>query len=281
MHVGLFSIQTDYSIDIAVLARRAEEMGFESIWVAEHPVLPVETSSVYPGSASGAIPDDAYRLTDPFIALARASAVTEKIKLGTAICLVPERNPLILAKQAATLDMYSDGRFLFGIGAGWLREETQIMGGDFEHRWTQTRESVEAMKALWTADESEFHGRYYDFPPVYSFPKSVQQPHPPIHLGGVSPNVFKRVAAWGDGWMPYRITPVEVQRGRERLDELASDAGRDPASIEVTLFAPPSGVDLARRYEEAGGDRVLVELRAMGEQEALGLMEGIAAKMLA
>ena len=279
MQLGVFSVQTEYTIDIAVLARRAEEMGFESIWVAEHPIIPEKTTCPYPGSANGEIPDAAFRITDPFIALARASAVTEKLKLGTAICLVPEHNPLHLAKRVATLDMYSKGRFLFGIGAGWNKEETEIMGGDFEHRWTQTRESIEAMKELWGTEESEFHGKHYDFPAVYSFPKPARKPHPPIHLGGVAANVFKRVVAWGDGWMPYRITPVEVERGRQKLHELATDAGRDPASIEVTVFTPPSGIDLMKRYEDAGADRLLVELRETGEDETLAVLEGVLRKV--
>ena len=142
MNIGISTFPTDYSTDIALLARWAEEMGFESLWVPEHPIIPVQTSSPWPGSADGAIPKAYADIVDPFVALGRASAVTSTIKLGTGICLVPERNPLLLAKEVATLDMYSSGRFLFGIGAGWLKEETEIMGGDFPHRWTQTREAI-------------------------------------------------------------------------------------------------------------------------------------------
>src|SRR5262245_33923991 len=123
------------------------------------------------------------QLVDPFLAPARASAVTTPIKLGTGVCLVPEHHPLLLAKQVATLDNFSDGRFIFGIGAGWLREESEIMGGDFDHRWGQTREAILVMKELWSKEQAEFHGKFYDFPPVISFPKPVQQPHPPIYVG--------------------------------------------------------------------------------------------------
>ena len=146
-------------------------------------------------------PQPVYRsgkFADPFIALARASAVTQTIKLGTGVCLVPEHHPLLLAKQVATLDNFSRGRFLFGIGAGWLNEETVIMGGDFAHRWGQTREAILAMKALWSQETAEFHGKYYDFPPVISFPKPVQQPHPPIYIGAFGMgNVFRRVVTYG------------------------------------------------------------------------------------
>ena len=204
--VGIFSFEVDTSADPALLAKRAEELGFESFWVPEHAILPVRTTSPYAGSADGVIPEEYGRIVDPFVALARASAVTTTIKLGTGICLVPERNPLLLAKEIATLDRYSDGRFIFGIGAGWLREETEIMGADFDHRWTQTRESIEAMKQLWTQDEAEYHGTYYDFPPVKSIPKPVQSPHPPVYLGGKARNVFRRVVAYGDGWMPNRTS---------------------------------------------------------------------------
>ena len=280
MHVGISTFPTDYSIDIALLAKRAEEMGFESLWVPEHPVLPVEMSTPWPGSADGVLPKVYADVVDPFIALARASAVTTNLKLGTGICLLPERNPLLLAKEVATLDMYSGGRFLFGIGAGWLKEETEIMGGDFPHRWTQTHEAVEAMKQLWTTTKSEYHGRYYDFPPVYSFPRPVQRPHPPVLLGGMAPNVLKRVVAWGDGWFPNRVTPQEVARGRATLDELAEAAGRDPASIEISIFGKPADPDELKRFEDAGAVRVAVRLETASEEESLAELERIARAVL-
>ena len=142
MKIGIFVFETAHSVDTAILAKRAEELGFEAFWVPEHAVIPVKTTSPFRGSPDGVIPDSYKRIVDPFIALARAAAVTQTIKLGTGVCLVPERNPLILAKEVATLDHFSGGRFIFGIGAGWLKEETEIMGGDFSHRWTQTREAI-------------------------------------------------------------------------------------------------------------------------------------------
>ena len=258
MNIGISTVPTDYSTDIALLARWAEEMGFESLWVPEHTIIPVETSTPWPGSPDGVIPKEYADIADPFVALGRASAVTSTLKLGTGICLVPERNPLLLAKEVATLDMYSSGRFLFGIGAGWLREETEIMGGDFPHRWTQTREAIMAMKSLWTDVESEYHGRYYDFPPVYSFPRSVQRPHPPVYLGGKARNVFKRVVEWGDGWMPVGVTPDEVRSGRRTLDDLAAEAGRDPGSISVSVFGLAADRGRITEFFDAGADRVMV-----------------------
>ena len=267
MNIGISTFPTDYSTDIALLARWAEEMGFESLWVPEHPIIPVETSSPWPGSADGVIPKAYADIVDPFVALGRASAVTSTIKLGTGICLVPERNPLLLAKEVATLDMYSSGRFLFGIGAGWLKEETEIMGGDFPHRWTQTREAILAMKSLWTEVESEYHGRYYDFPPVYSFPRSVQRPHPPVYLGGMARNVFKRVVEWGDGWMPNRVTPDDIRSGRQKLDALAVEAGRAPDSISISVFGQPADRDLISDLFDAGADRVMVPVETADADE--------------
>ena len=280
MNIGISTFPTDYSIDIALLAKRAEEMGFESLWVPEHPIIPVSTSSPWPGSPDGVIPKVYADIVDPFVALGRASAVTSTLKLGTGICLVPERNPLLLAKEVATLDMYSGGRFLFGVGAGWLKEETEIMGGDFPRRWTQTREAVLAMKSLWTEVKSEHHGRYYDFPPVYSFPRSVQRPHPPVYLGGMARRVFARVVEWGDGWMPNRVTPDDVRAGRDRLNSLAADAGRDPASINISVFGQPADRALTDALFAAGADRVMIRVETADEGDTYAQLERIAASVL-
>ena len=185
MDTGISTYLSSQTTDVAALAQRAESAGFESFWLPEHPVVPVNTTSRYGGTADGSIPAFMNDLGDPLIGLAAASGSTHRIRLGTAISLVPEHNPLLQAKQIATLDLLSSGRFVFGIGAGWLKEETEIMGGDFERRWSQTREAVSAMKELWTKDEAEFHGRFYDFPPVRCSPKPIQKPHPPVLLGGV------------------------------------------------------------------------------------------------
>jgi probable F420-dependent oxidoreductase len=270
MNVGISLPLPAYHVDPAFIARTAEALGFESLWCAEHPFVPVYTTTRFPGSPDGIIPESYAHFVDPFVALARASAVTRRIQLGTGVVLVPERHPLLLAKEVATLDLFSGGRFLFGVGAGWLREETQIMGGDFEHRWTQVRESVLAMKELWTKTEAEFHGRYHSFPPVKSFPKPAQKPHPPVILGGLAPNVLQRIVAWGDGWLPNRITPEQVRESRATLDGLAKDAGRDPSRITISVYGQPADRGLIRRFHQAGATRVIIRPPAVGTEAEMG-----------
>ena len=212
MRIGVSATASERHGDIALVARKIEELGFESMWLPEHPVIPANHNTKYGGTSDGSIPQGMYHQVNPFIALARASATTETLKLGTGICLVTEHNPLDLAKQISTLDHYSGGRFLFGIGTGWFREESEVMGADFDHRWTQAREHVLAMKELWTKEEAEFHGTYVDFPPVHCNPKPAQQPHPPVMLGGNAKNVLQRVVRWADGWMPIGVTPEDIKR---------------------------------------------------------------------
>jgi probable F420-dependent oxidoreductase len=281
MNVGVSARVSSHSLDVAVVAQTAESLGFESLWLPEHSIMPVHVTTRYQGSPDGSIPPSMSDMGDPFVGLARASAVTKTLKLGTGICLVPERNPLLLAKEIATLDHLSQGRFLFGIGAGWLREETEIMGGDFVHRWGQTREAILAMKELWTKDEAEYHGKFYDFPPVRSFPKPFQKPHPPIFLGGSARNVLQRVVAWGDGWMPTRATPEDIKQARAALDELASAAGRHPASIEITVYGETCDREALKRFEEAGADRVIVRPQTTEGAAALSELERVAKQLLA
>jgi probable F420-dependent oxidoreductase len=269
MTVGTSVPLPAYEFDPAFVAKKAEELGFESIWYAEHPVLPVQSASPFP-SSGGEIPESYAHFTDPYMALARASGVTTTIKLGTGITLVPERNPLLLAKEIATLDRYSGGRFLFGIGTGWNREETEIMGGDFDHRWTQTREAVAALKELWTKDEAEYHGRYFSFPPVRCNPKPLQDPHPPVILGGMARNVLRRVATVADGWLPNRVTPAQVEEGRKTLDTLAAELGRDPTSLTISVYGQPADRELVQSYLNAGANRVVVRPEVGGSNEAIG-----------
>jgi probable F420-dependent oxidoreductase len=270
MNVGISVPLPAYAVDVAFMARTAEALGFESFWCAEHPFIPVHSTSRFPGSEDGVIPETYAHFVDPFVALARASGVTTRMRLGTGIVLVPERHPLLLAKEISTLDLFSGGRFLFGIGAGWLREETQLMGGDFDHRWSQTRESVLAMKELWTKPEAEFHGTYYDFPPVKSNPKPAQKPHPPVILGGHATNVLPRVVAWGDGWLPNRTTPEQLHESRLTLDRLAKDAGRDPATITISVHGQPADRDLIRRFHDAGATRVIVRPPSVKTESEMG-----------
>ena len=276
MDIGVFASLSAEAVDVAELAQRVEAAGFESFWMPEHPVMPVHTTSQYRGTPDGSVPPYMYNMVDPYMALSRASAVTSTIKLGTSISLIPERNPLMLAKVIATLDHYSGGRFILGVGAGWHREETTIMGGNFDHRWTQTRENVQAMKELWTQEQAEFHGTYVDFPPVYCDPKPAQQPHPPVLLGGAAPNLFRRIVGWADGWLPSGASVEQVKAGRATLDELAEAAGRDPASFQVTIFNVPGDKDTLQQYAEAGADRVILSLPNAREAGALDEVDKLA-----
>ena len=258
MNVGVSVPLPAYLVDVGLMAKKAEELGFESFWCAEHPCMPVHSTSRFPGSADGVIPESYSHFVDPFVALARASGMTSRIKLATGIVLVPERHPILLAKEVSTLDLFSGGRFMFGIGAGWHREETELMGGDFDHRWTQTRESVLAMKELWTKTEAAWQGHYYKFPAVRSYPKPKQQPHPPVLLGGAAKSVLQRIVAWGDGWLPNRVTPEQLRESRATLDRLAKDAGRDPSKITISVYGQPPDRDLIKRLHDAGATRVVV-----------------------
>ena len=281
MNVGISVPLPAYDVDVASMAKTAEALGFESLWCAEHPIMPVHSKSRFPGSADGVIPESYSHFVDPFVALARASGVTRTLKLGTGITLVPERNPLLLAKEISTLDLFSGGRFLFGIGTGWHREETTIMGGDFDHRWSQAREAVLVMKELWTKQEAEFHGKYYDFPPVRSYPKPAQKPHPPVILGDHAKNVLERVVEWGDGWLPNRATPAEVEASRNKLGAIAKQAGRDPAEITISAFGQPADRDLVHRFLDAGATRVIIRPpAAKTEQEMQKALEDIARTVL-
>ena len=281
MKIGVNTSINSESLDVALLAQKAEELGFESFFVPEHTIMPVNPETRYHGSADGSIPAGMAYMADPLISLARASAATQHIKLGTAVLLVPEHNPLLLAKEVATLDYLSGGRFLFGIGAGWLREESEIMGGDFDHRWGQTREAIGAMKELWTKDEAEYHGKYYDFPPVKCNPKPASKPHPPVLIGSVSSKVFRRVAQWADGWIPVRVTPDDIRRGRAAIDELAAANGRDPSTIEITASGlSADDPDAVRAFDGTGADRVIVRLENSRGEEALRELERMASKVL-
>lgn len=255
MKLGLFFTAGEGSVDIADVARATEARGFGSLWVGEHVLMPAEYEHVYPGSEDGVAPSFAGLLSSPLIALARAAAVTERIQLGTGVCLLPLHEPIALAKDIATLDRDSGGRFLFGVGGGWLREETEILGGDFPRRWRQIADSVAAMKTLWRDDLSQHDGPYTRFPAVRMRPKPHQRPHPPVLLGGASPRIFARIAAWGDGWIPGVSSAAELREGREPLFEAAVKAGRDPTELVLVAFGLPDALRTAAD---------VAELRALG-----------------
>ena len=256
MRLGLFLFPTDYTLDPARTGQLAEERGFDALLFPEHTHIPASRKTPYP--SGGELPREYFHTYDPFVALTAAAAATERIKLGTGICLIVERDPITTAKEAASVDQLSGGRFLFGVGAGWNREEMENHGTDPRRRFDVMRERVEAMKALWTEDEAEYHGEFVDFDPVWSFPKPVQSPHPPVIVGGTGEKVLDRVVAFGDEWMPNR-TPIDELGGRiAELQRKAQDAGRD--AIPVSQFGGPHDADELKRYEEAGVSRVFLRL---------------------
>ena len=282
MHIGITIFLTNYTIDIVTLARHMEKMGFESLWVPEHPVIPAEMRTPWPGSKEGVLPDWYKRTIDPFVGLAAAAGATTKLKLGTGICLVPERNPLYTAKEVATLDQVSKGRFLFGIGAGWLREESELFGVDFPRRWTQTREHVMAMKALWNGELSEYSGKYVRFPKLWCHPKPVQKPHPPILIAGELDKAAQRVADFGDGWFPRgrAIDAKGVEQGRKKIEALYRERGRDPKSITISIFGADADKASNKSFADAGAERVIHMIRSEDEKKSLQTLEKIAGNVL-
>jgi len=255
---GVSYFPTDDAVEPGQLARMAEERGFESVFVTEHTHIPLSRDTAYP--AGGELPREYFRIYDPFVALMSMAAATERIKVGTAICLLVERDPITTAKEVASVDRLSGGRMLFGVGAGWNLEEMRNHGTDPEQRFSILRERVEACKAMWTQEEASYRGRHVDFDRIASFPKPLQEPHPPVLIGGNGPTVHKRVLAYGDGWFPNRIPPDDAMIARvEELQRLGEEASR--GTIPVTIQIPPRDPDVLRRYEEAGVTRAVHMLR--------------------
>jgi probable F420-dependent oxidoreductase len=266
MKFGVLSFITESSAGPAAVAKKSEDLGFESFWLPEHAIIPTTHKTPYPGSRDGKIPEPYYHIVDPFVGLAIAGAATSKIKLGTGICLVPERDPIVMAKEVATVDFFSGGRFIFGIGAGWLRDETEVMGVDFKQRWPMTREYIRAMKELWTKPDASFDGEFVKFPPVKSYPKPAQKPYPPIIIGagGIgrgNDRAIRDTVAIGDGWGPIMLSAEQLKPELEKLHKLCDEAGRDYRKIEITIFSPVPGPDAhaaVREYEAAGVHRLVL-----------------------
>ena len=268
MKFGIAIFPTDYAISMTELAPLLEERGFESLWVAEHTHIPAEKP--HPRDRLGSeLPKHYWHTLDPFVALTAAARATKTLKVGTGVCLLIERDPIVTAKSVASVDHVSGGRFLFGIGGGWNRAEMANHGTSYETRWSLLRERVEAMKAIWTMDEAEYHGRMVDFGPILSWPKPVQKPHPPVILGGNGPNTLKRVVRYADGWMPNRGDIV----GRiPELQRMAQDAGR--GLIPVTAYGSEGGgAAEIERLRDAGIERVIYYLPADGRDAALRKLE--------
>lgn len=270
MNFGIGMFPTDFSISPVDLGRAVEGHGFESLWFPEHTHMPLKARSEEPRVAE--LPPDYSRSLDPFVALAAVSAGTSSLRLGTGICLVIERDPIILAKEIASLDYLSGGRVLFGVGAGWIAEEMRHHGTDPKRRFALLRERMLAMKQVWTHDEAEFHGDFVDFDPIWQWPKPVQRPHPPVFVGGEGPHVLQRVVEYGDAWMPNaRGGPMELEQRMAELQRLAAEAGRAP--IPVTVWSPPRDAHLLEQYEKLGVERCVFGLAAAPADQVLPRLE--------
>ncbi|MDW3219146.1 MAG: LLM class F420-dependent oxidoreductase [Acidimicrobiales bacterium] len=274
MHFGATIFPTADAMHPADLGRALEERGFESLWVAEHTHIPASRKSPWPGGAE--LPQMYYETMDPFVALTAAATATTTLKVATGITLVPQHHPITLAKQVASLDQVSGGRFILGVGGGWNAEEMENHGGDFSTRWKLMRERIEAMKAIWADDPAEYHGELVDFDPIWSKPKPVQTPHPPIHVGGGSPSGPRRAARYGNGWMPIHGRGSML----DELDVLATECeknGRDVAEIELSLYAAPPDPAVVETHEAAGVSRFIFGLPPAGEDVLLPLLDDYAA----
>jgi probable F420-dependent oxidoreductase len=272
MDIGILVPATAPTKNIAEIARRVETAGFESLWIPEHPVIPVGFKTPLPGG--GRLPEHYNRWADPFIALTVAATATTRLKLATGICLLPEREPLMTAKVIASLDMYSGGRVILGVGAGWLREETEVMGTNFRLRWKRLRETTEALRTLWTQPEPSYQGELVQFPPVYCDPKPVQKSGPPIFLGGHVPKALERVARTYDGWCPLSNDPVDYKQKVETIRQLAREAGRNPDTLQMSAFVDPKNgalsADELKAYRDAGASRIVLFSQPFAKEIAEG-----------
>jgi probable F420-dependent oxidoreductase len=281
MKIGVSVFLTEHSGNPGEIAREAENCGFESMWVAEHIAIPTHYTTYYPRSADGKVPEFYAHLVDPFVALTAAAQTTKSIRLGTAICLLPQHDVITIAKTTATLDLYSQGRLIFGIGAGWFAEEAQLFGVQFNKRWQHLRESVEALRELWSKDDASYEGEFIKFPPIRIFPKPVQKAALPIWLGAHDPTYApKRVARYADGWFPANLPPEKFKETIPEIKRLAKDSGRNPDSLEfsVLLMAQGEGptVEVMKRYQEAGVNRMIVLAWAAASGSGVEAVKGLA-----
>ena len=258
MRIGGAMFFTDYSMSPIDLARALEERGFDSLGVPEHSHIPLSRKSPFP--SGGDLPRKYYDVMDPFVVLSAAAAVTRTLLLGTGICLIAQRDPIQTAKQVASIDQVSGGRFLFGIGNGWNEDEMANHGTAFASRHKLARERVEAMKEIWTKSKAEYHGEFVNFDPMMTWPKPVQKPHPPIIVGGAFPFGARRALRYGDGWMPHRTRSsyADVQALLPKFREMAAEAGRDPASVPITIWGAKENLDLLKRDRDDGVSRLVV-----------------------
>lgn len=254
MKFGTMFFPTDQSARPEEAARELEARDFESLWVTEHTHIPVSRESPWPGGAE--LPDYYARTLDPLVALTAAASVTSRLRLGTGISLVAQHHPLTQAKAIASLDLLSGGRFLFGVGMGWNWEEMRDHGVDPATRRSRVREHVLAMQRVWTEDEATFDGEFVTFPPAWSWPKPLQRPHPPVHVGAApGPTTFAHVVEFADGWMPLHGRGTSAVEHLPALRQAAEDAGRDPATLEISVVAAPPKPEVIEKFVCAGVDR--------------------------
>ena len=276
----LFGVQmfpTHYAIRPDVLAREAEARGFESVWFPEHTHIPTSRRSPWPGGP--VLPKEYSHTHDLFVALAAAAAVTTRIKVASGICLLVERDPIITAKEVASLDQLSDGRVLFGIGAGWNAEEMEHHGTAFRTRWKLLKERVLALRTIWTEDEASFDGEFVRFDPIWSWPKPVQRPHPPVILGAHGPKALARVVDYCDGWIPIGLRAGDLPGEIAALRRLATEKGRDPASISVNVYGTPADPEQLARLRDADVTRAVFALPSAGPEKVLSLLDRYAETM--
>lgn len=279
MKLGLCIFLTHYAAAPADTARAAEDLGFESLWMPEHPCIPAQYDTPFPGTKDGKAPRPYWTSYDPFVALSYAAAATRTLKIATGICLLAQRDPIVTAKEVASLDFLSGGRFYFGVGAGWLKEEMELMGANYERRWTQVKDRVLAMKKIWTEEAAEYTGEFARFPRILSEPKPVQKPHPPVYLGGNHPHSYKRVGEWGDGWIPIGVTPEDVTKARQSIAEYARAAGRDPDAIEISVFGPEPTSRTLEDYAKVGVVRYVTFVASYGPGEMQRELAAMAARV--
>jgi len=273
MDFGASMFFTDYSMAPGELARALEERGFESVWAPEHSHIPLSRKTPYPGG--GDLPKPYYDCMDPFVTLTAAAAVTKRLKVGTGVCLVAQRDPIQTAKLVASIDQVSGGRFLFGIGDGWNQDEMENHGTVFETRHKLVRERIAAMKAIWTEAKAEYHGEFVNFGPMMAWPKPVQRPHPPIIVGGAWPYGARRAVRYGDGWVPLASRPQygDVTTYLPEFRKLAEQAGRDPDSLPVSIFGAPEDASTLARYRDAKIVRAVVGLPSAKADEVLPILD--------
>lgn len=303
MKIGIGAATYSFGVSPIELAKLGEDLGYESMWVGEHPIIPLEikNNALY----GTELPDSYKYMPDPTIWFTAASAVTTKLKFGFCIILIPQHSPFTLAKRLSSMDQITNGRVILGAGAGWIEEEAQIFGYPFDKRWPITMDYLAAMKTLWTQDVASYNGEYISFPEVYSYPKPVQKPHPPVLIGAGNPDtkamgaILRRTVQHADGWVPALFTPEQIAPHMQRLRDLCDEHGRDFSQLDTTLLVPAVNLsagdrcefmgdreadprnpqELIAQYEELGVTRIIVGFDELTREKGLQIVEN-AAKVL-